>query len=154
MPFVAKVIGKPIAGIAARVMNGEPLAAFKLNREKLDHVAVKEAVFPFARFPGVDTILGPEMRSTGEVMGIDRDYAMAFAKSQLGAGNILPLEGAVFVSVRDATRKASWAPCATSSDLGFRVPGYARHPARIGGAWHCLRAGQQGARGPPAHRRL
>ena len=93
VPFVAKVIGKPIAGIAARIMNGEPLASFKLKSEKLGHVAVKEAVFPFARFPGVDTILGPEMRSTGEVMGIDRDYAMAFAKSQLGAGNMLPLEG-------------------------------------------------------------
>src|SRR5205085_536312 len=77
VPFVAKVIGKPIAGIAARIMNGERLASFKLKSEKLDHVAVKEAVFPFARFPGVDTILGPEMRSTGEVMGIDRDYAMA-----------------------------------------------------------------------------
>src|SRR5438034_345787 len=76
VPFVAKVIGKPIAGIAARVMNGEPLASFKLRSEKLAHVAVKEAVFPFARFPGVDTILGPEMRSTGEVMGLDRDSAM------------------------------------------------------------------------------
>ncbi len=93
VPFVAKVIGKPIAGIAARIMNGEPLAAFKLKSGKLAHVAVKEAVFPFARFPGVDTILGPEMRSTGEVMGIDRDFAMAFAKSQLGAGNILPRSG-------------------------------------------------------------
>src|SRR5581483_6804501 len=91
VPFVAKVIGKPIAGIAARIMNGEPLASFKLKAGRLGHVAVKEAVFPFARFPGVDPVLGPEMRSTGEVMGIDRDYAMAFAKSQLGAGNILPL---------------------------------------------------------------
>ena len=104
VPFVAKVIGQPIAGIAARVMNGEPLGAFDLKPQKLDHVAVKEAVFPFARFPGVDTILGPEMRSTGEVMGIDRDYALAFAKSQIGAGNKLPLKGTVFVSVRDADK--------------------------------------------------
>ena len=72
VPFVAKVIGKPIAAIAARVMAGEPLASFDLTLDKLDHVGVKEAVFPFARFPGVDTVLGPEMRSTGEVMGIDR----------------------------------------------------------------------------------
>ena len=105
VPFVAKVIGKPIAGIAARVMNGEPLAAFNLKSEKLAHVAVKEAVFPFARFPGVDTVLGPEMRSTGEVMGIDRDFAMAFAKSQLGAGTVLPRKGTVFVSVREADKE-------------------------------------------------
>ncbi len=93
VPFVAKVIGQPIAGIAARIMNGERLRAFDLKSGNLGHVAVKEAVFPFARFPGVDTILGPEMRSTGEVMGIDRDYALAFAKSQIGAGNTLPLAG-------------------------------------------------------------
>ena len=91
VPFVAKVIGMPIAGIAAEVMAGKPLAAFGLKRRKLDHIAVKEAVFPFARFPGVDPVLGPEMRSTGEVMGIDRDYAIAFAKSQLGGGSRLPL---------------------------------------------------------------
>jgi carbamoyl-phosphate synthase large subunit len=121
VPFVAKVIGKPIAGIAARIMNGEPLASFKLKSEKLDHVAVKEAVFPFARFPGVDTILGPEMRSTGEVMGIDRDYAMAFAKSQLGAGNTLPLKGAVFVSVRDADKEGILGAMRDLVDLGFRV---------------------------------
>ena len=87
VPFVAKVIGLPIAGIAAQVMAGKPLASFGLKRPHLDHIAVKEAVFPFARFPGVDTVLGPEMRSTGEVMGIDRDYAIAFAKSQLGGGS-------------------------------------------------------------------
>jgi carbamoyl-phosphate synthase large subunit len=91
VPFVAKVIGLPIAGIAAEVMAGKPLASFGLKRPTLDHIAVKEAVFPFARFPGVDPVLGPEMRSTGEVMGIDRDYAIAFAKSQLGGGSRLPL---------------------------------------------------------------
>jgi len=121
VPFVAKVIGKPIAGIAARVMNGEPLASFKLKSGRLGHVAVKEAVFPFARFPGVDTVLGPEMRSTGEVMGIDRDHAMAFAKSQLGAGNILPLSGAVFVSVRDADKEGILGAMRDLSDLGFRI---------------------------------
>ena len=121
VPFVAKVIGKPIAGIAARIMNGEALASFKLQASKLDHVAVKEAVFPFARFPGVDTILGPEMRSTGEVMGIDRDYAMAFAKGQLGAGNTLPLRGAVFVSLRDADKEGILGAMRDLSDLGFRI---------------------------------
>ncbi len=102
VPFVAKVIGLPIAGIAAEVMAGKPLADFGLRRRTLNYIAVKEAVFPFARFPGVDTVLGPEMRSTGEVMGIDRDYAVAFAKSQLGGGSKLPLAGTVFVSVKDS----------------------------------------------------
>src|SRR6185437_9334179 len=105
VPFVAKVIGKPIAAIAARVMAGEKLVSFDLSLERLDHVGVKEAVFPFARFPGVDTVLGPEMRSTGEVMGIDRSFEVAFAKSQLGAGSRPPTSGAVFVSVRDADKE-------------------------------------------------
>jgi carbamoyl-phosphate synthase large subunit len=121
VPFVAKVIGKPIAGIAARIMNGETLASFKLKAGKVGHVGVKEAVFPFARFPGVDTVLGPEMRSTGEVMGIDRDYAMAFAKSQLGAGNTLPLQGAVFVSVRDADKEGILGAVRDLADIGFRI---------------------------------
>ncbi|HEY7084208.1 MAG TPA: carbamoyl-phosphate synthase large subunit [Hyphomicrobiaceae bacterium] len=121
VPFVAKVIGKPIAGIAARIMNGETLTSFKLKPGKLGHVGVKEAVFPFARFPGVDTVLGPEMRSTGEVMGIDRDYAMAFAKSQLGAGNTLPLKGAVFVSVRDADKEGILGAMRDLADIGFRI---------------------------------
>jgi carbamoyl-phosphate synthase large subunit len=83
------------------LMAGEKLAAFKLRNRKLDHVGVKESVFPFARFPGVDTVLGPEMRSTGEVMGIDRSFEIAFAKSQLGGGTRVPRKGTVFVSVRD-----------------------------------------------------
>ena len=91
VPFVAKATGVPIAKIAARVMAGETLSDVRArSRAARDHVAVKEAVFPFARFPGVDVILGPEMKSTGEVMGIDRDFGRAFAKSQLGAGNELP----------------------------------------------------------------
>src|SRR5690606_37236962 len=107
VPFVAKTIGKPIAKIAARIMAGETLdGAFSHYGDKpdlaaLSHVAVKEAVFPFARFPGVDTLLGPEMKSTGEVMGLDADFALAFAKSQLGAGVDLPRAGTLFVSVRD-----------------------------------------------------
>ncbi len=104
VPFVAKCIGRPIAKIGARLMTGEPLAVFNLSEKPLGHIAVKEAVFPFARFPGVDLILGPEMKSTGEVMGIDRDFGRAFAKAQLGAGNALPLAGTVFLSVRDADK--------------------------------------------------
>src|SRR5690606_12099752 len=107
VPFVAKTVGRPIAKIAARIMAGETLdEAFghygsKPVLSELKHIAVKEAVFPFARFPGVDTLLGPEMKSTGEVMGLDADFALAFAKSQLGAGVDLPRSGTVFVSVRD-----------------------------------------------------
>jgi carbamoyl-phosphate synthase large subunit len=121
VPFVAKVIGLPIAGIAAKVMAGKPLAAFGLKRPKLDHIAVKEAVFPFARFPGVDPVLGPEMRSTGEVMGIDRDYAVAFAKSQLGGGAKLPLSGTVFVSVKDLDKDRVLKPVRTMVEMGFRI---------------------------------
>ncbi len=121
VPFVAKVIGLPIAGIAAQVMAGTPLAAFGLKRPELGHVAVKEAVFPFARFPGVDPVLGPEMRSTGEVMGIDRDYAVAFAKSQLGGGSRLPLSGTVFVSVKDADKDKVVGPVRELAEMGFRI---------------------------------
>src|SRR5690606_17334822 len=101
VPFVAKVIGLPIAKIASRIMAGESLASFNLVERQLNHVGVKEAVFPFNRFPGVDTVLGPEMKSTGEVIGLDTSYPIAFAKSQLGAGNKVPRDGTVFVSVRD-----------------------------------------------------
>ena len=89
-------------------------------------------MFPFARFPGVDTILGPEMRSTGEVMGIDRDFAMAFAKSQLGAGNTLPLEGTVFVSVRDADKEGILGAMRDLVGPGLPHPRHARHQA---GTW-------------------
>ncbi|MGH6864665.1 MAG: carbamoyl-phosphate synthase large subunit [Methyloceanibacter sp.] len=121
VPFVAKVIGLPIAGIAAEVMAGRKLASFGLKRPKFDHIAVKEAVFPFARFPSVDPVLGPEMRSTGEVMGIDRDYAVAFAKSQLGGGSKLPLSGTVFVSVKDSDKEKVVAPIRQLAEMGFRV---------------------------------
>jgi carbamoyl-phosphate synthase large subunit len=121
VPFVAKVIGIPVAKIAARIMAGEPLAAFDLKPRKFDHVGVKEAVFPFARFPGVDTVLGPEMKSTGEVMGIDHSFAVAFAKSQIGGGSRLPREGAVFVSVRDADKPRILESMRLLISLGFQV---------------------------------
>ncbi len=121
VPFVAKVIGEPIAKIAARLMAGEPLSTFKLKRKKLDHIAVKEAVFPFARFAGVDTILGPEMRSTGEVMGIARDYAVAFAKSQLGAGTVVPTSGTVFLSVKDGDKAGAVDVAKSLVADGFKI---------------------------------
>ena len=127
VPFVAKTIGRPIAKIAARIMAGESLdQAFahygaKPDPRRLGHIAVKEAVFPFARFPGVDTLLGPEMKSTGEVIGLDRDFALAFAKSQLGAGVDLPRSGTLFVSVRDEDKKGILPAVKRLSGLGFRV---------------------------------
>ncbi|MYZ49841.1 carbamoyl-phosphate synthase large subunit [Propylenella binzhouense] len=121
VPFVAKTIGLPIAKIAARVMAGEPLAGFGLKPPRFDHIAVKEAVFPFARFPGVDTVLGPEMRSTGEVMGLDRSFPIAFAKSQLGSGTQVPTGGTVFVSVRDGDKPKIVEPVRKLAQLGFRI---------------------------------
>ncbi len=121
VPFVAKTIGEPIAKIAARIMAGEKLASFGLKEKKLDYIAVKEAVFPFARFPGVDTVLGPEMRSTGEVMGIDRSYAVAFAKSQLGGGTRVPTSGTLFVSVRDADKPKIVDSVRILEELGFTI---------------------------------
>jgi carbamoyl-phosphate synthase large subunit len=127
VPFVAKVIGLPVAKIAARVMAGETLASFKLKPMSFDlkttpHVGVKEAVFPFARFGDkVDTVLGPEMKSTGEVMGLDRDYSVAFAKSQLGGGARLPKNGTVFVSVRDGDKPKILEALKTLQALGFEV---------------------------------
>ncbi len=121
VPFVAKVIGIPVAGIASRIMAGASLKSFGLKTPRLKHIAVKEAVFPFARFPGVDPVLGPEMRSTGEVMGIDRDFALAFAKSQLGSGTTLPTTGTVFVSVREADKDNILGAIRDLIELGFRV---------------------------------
>ncbi len=131
VPFVAKVIGRPVAKIAARIMAGETLASFALAPMDADHVGVKEAVFPFARFPGVDTVLGPEMRSTGEVIGLDRSFGIAFAKSQLGGGTKVPVEGAVFVSVRDNDKPRVLETVRMLSDLGFSV-------RATGGTWRYL----------------
>ena len=121
VPFVAKVIGTPVAKIASRVMAGESLSSFKLKSRKLGHVAVKEAVFPFNRFPGVDVLLGPEMRSTGEVMGLDKTYDMAFAKSQLGAGMRMPQAGTVFISVKDADKPRILPAVKKLVEMGFGV---------------------------------
>jgi carbamoyl-phosphate synthase large subunit len=121
VPFVAKVIGEPVAKIAARVMAGEKLGGFKLKPKKLAHVAVKEAVFPFNRFPGVDVLLGPEMRSTGEVIGLDRNFDMAFAKSQLGAGMRIPLAGTVFVSVKESDKTRVLPAIKKLAELGFAI---------------------------------
>jgi carbamoyl-phosphate synthase large subunit len=135
VPFVAKVIGTPVASIAAQIMAGTPLSQFGLKPLKLDHIAVKEAVFPFNRFPGVDPVLGPEMRSTGEVMGIDRDFGMAFGKSQLGAGQKLPMSGTVFISVKEFDKDLVVAPVKDLQAMGFKViatRGTARHLARNG----------------------
>ncbi|MGZ3298110.1 MAG: carbamoyl-phosphate synthase large subunit, partial [Asticcacaulis sp.] len=130
VPFVAKTLGQPLAGIAAKVMAGKPLRSFNLKPRDYRHVAVKEAVFPFARFANVDTVLGPEMRSTGEVMGLDwvREgeemidaFSRAFAKSQLGGGTKLPNEGKVFVSVKDADKPVIVDSIRTLLDMGFKV---------------------------------
>ncbi len=121
VPFVAKVVGLPVAKIAARIMAGESLASFALLPARPDHVGVKEAVFPFARFPGVDTVLGPEMRSTGEVIGLDRSFAVAFAKSQLGGGTKVPTSGTVFVSVRDVDKPRMLDTMKLLTTLGFKI---------------------------------
>jgi carbamoyl-phosphate synthase large subunit len=126
VPFVAKVVGIPIAKIAARIMAGEPLSGFGLRPLEFDlqgmgHIGVKEAVFPFARFPGVDTVLGPEMKSTGEVMGLDYSYPVAFAKSQVGGGAILPRKGNVFISMRDADKPRIVGAAKLLVSLGFEV---------------------------------
>ncbi|HUB63645.1 MAG TPA: carbamoyl-phosphate synthase large subunit [Methylocella sp.] len=121
VPFVAKVIGMPIAKIAARIMAGESLSSFSLQPPLLDHIGVKESVFPFARFPGVDTVLGPEMRSTGEVMGLDRSFPVAFAKSQQGGGTNVPRTGTVFVSVRDTDKPRVLETTRLLAELGFKI---------------------------------
>ena len=121
VPFVAKAIGVPIAKIAARVMAGEKLADLPPIDRHIDYYAVKEAVFPFNRFPGVDPVLSPEMRSTGEVMGIAADFTTAFAKSQLGAGTVLPTEGAVFVSLKDGDKPQIVPAIRLLVDQGFTI---------------------------------
>ncbi len=123
VPFVAKAVNSPIASIAARVMAGEKLNTFDLvDSSKTGRFAVKEAVLPFARFPGVDTILGPEMRSTGEVMGSDKTFARAFLKAQLGASTVLPTEGKVFLSIKDMDKTDAMIEAVTTlTDLGFEI---------------------------------
>src|SRR5476651_2161523 len=121
VPFVAKAIGLAVAAIASRVMAGETIASMKLQKPNPKHISVKEAVLPFARFPGVDTILGPEMRSTGEVMGLDTNFGRAFAKSQIGAGIKLPLAGTVFISVKDGDKDLLPGPARELLAMGFSL---------------------------------
>jgi len=121
VPFVAKAIGVPIAKIASRVMAGEKLKDLPAINRHINYTAVKEAVFPFNRFPGVDPILSPEMKSTGEVMGIDQGFPIAFAKSQLGAGNILPDSGTIFISVKETDKKVIEPAARLAEKLGFRL---------------------------------
>jgi carbamoyl-phosphate synthase large subunit len=121
VPFVAKAIGRPIAKIAARVMAGEPLSGFAPIDRDIGHIAVKESVFPFARFPGTDPVLSPEMKSTGEVMGISDNFHIAFAKSQLGGGVILPDAGTVFVSVKETDKPHILPAAKRMVELGFTL---------------------------------
>ena len=122
VPFVSKAIGVPLAKVAARAMVGHTLVKQGFTREvSINHIAVKEAVLPFNKFPGVDTVLGPEMKSTGEVMGIDTDFGMSFHKAQLGAGVCLPKEGTVFLSVNDRDKEALIPIAQRLSGLGFRL---------------------------------
>jgi len=132
VPFVAKATGVPIAKIGARVMAGAKLSEFALDDDRVaPHVAVKEAVFPFARFVGVDTLLGPEMKSTGEVMGLDASFERAFAKSQLGAGVKLPAAGTVFLSVRDGDKVGLVPMARRLTEMGFSVMATRGTAARI-----------------------
>ena len=121
VPFIAKVLGKPLAKIATKIMLGSKINTMNLEEANINHFAIKEAVFPFKRFTGVDTILGPEMRSTGEVMGIDKDFGMAFAKSQIGSGSKIPTGGSVFVSVKDADKDKILRPVSELISLGFEI---------------------------------
>ncbi|MBV8908138.1 MAG: carbamoyl-phosphate synthase large subunit, partial [Sphingomonas sp.] len=121
VPFVAKAIGRPVAKIAARVMAGDALSSFGAVGRKLPYIAVKESVFPFARFPGTDPVLGPEMKSTGEVMGIAGEFDIAFAKALLGAGMRLPQSGTAFVSVKDADKDNILPAAQKMVELGFKL---------------------------------
>ncbi len=121
VPFVSKAIGAPLAKIACRLMLGEGLAEQRLPTDRGDHVSVKEAVLPFARFAGADAVLGPEMKSTGEVMGIAADFPTAFGKAQAAAGASLPSAGSVFVTVTDTDKPAATQIAARFCDLGFEV---------------------------------
>jgi len=121
IPFISKAIGRPLANLATRIMLGKKLSKNKSRISKLNYVCVKESVFPFDRFPGEDIILGPEMKSTGEVMGIDKNFPMAFLKSQMAAGNILPSSGSVFISVRDEDKENILFVCQLLEKLNYKI---------------------------------
>ena len=149
VPFVAKSTGVPIAKIAARIMAGEKLKDFGLRDVELSHVAVKESVFPFSRFPGVDVLLGPEMKSTGEVMGLDTNFARAFAKAQLASGTGLPRGGSVFVSVRDMDKPAIIGLCVELIDMDFEIIATRGTAAALGAAGVSVRTINKVAEGRP-----
>jgi carbamoyl-phosphate synthase large subunit len=122
IPFVSKAIGRPLAKIATKLMAGKTLKEIGFTEEvRPGYTSVKEAVFPFIKLPGVDTLLGPEMKSTGEVMGIGTDFGRAFAKSQIAAGNVLPLKGCVFISVRDEDKRSILPIAKDLKEMGFHV---------------------------------
>ena len=121
IPFVAKATGVPLAKIASQIMIGKKLSDFNIQNHNISHISVKEAVFPFARFPGTDVILGPEMKSTGEVMGIGSTFGEAFAKSQLGASIELPIKGQVFISIKDDDKKNIIPVAQKLFNLGFKI---------------------------------
>ena len=153
VPFVSKVTGVPLAKVAARIAVGRTLKEMGIREVTPKHIAVKEAVFPFAKFAGVDTLLGPEMRSTGEVMGIDTSFAAAFGKSQIGAGTRLPMRGTAFISVQDSDKANAVAVAKGLVDLGFEVLATRGTHDFLQGAGDRRRAHQQGARGAPPLRR-
>jgi carbamoyl-phosphate synthase large subunit len=122
IPFVSKATGVPLAKLATKVMLGRTLTELGFESERIpSHVSVKEAVLPFNRFPDVDSLLGPEMKSTGEVMGIDSDFGSAYAKAQYGAGNHLPTEGTVFISVKDRDKEAVLNTATLFDEMGFMI---------------------------------
>ncbi len=160
VPFVAKATGFPLASIAARVVVGETLASLRASRELVEpplprHVSVKEAVLPFDRFPGVDTLLGPEMRSTGEVMGVDLTFGLAFAKSQMAAGTRLPLDGTVFLSLADRDKAAGVEVARQLAALGFSLAATKGTAELLTGAGVPVatvvpKVGEEGVGGPPS----
>jgi carbamoyl-phosphate synthase large subunit len=122
IPFVSKTIGVPLAKLAAKVMAGKTLSGLGFTEEvKIKHIAVKESVFPFIKFPNVDTLLGPEMKSTGEVMGIDKTFGLAFAKAQAASGTSLPLKGTAFISVKNEDRPSAAKIARELSQSGFKI---------------------------------
>jgi carbamoyl-phosphate synthase large subunit len=122
VPFVSKAIGVPLAKLAAKVMAGKTLDELGFTKEvHRNYFSVKEAVFPFLKFPGCDTLLGPEMLSTGEVMGLSDDFGIAYAKSQIAAGNSLPISGNIFISVKDADKPKAVEIAKKLHQMGFKL---------------------------------
>src|SRR5881409_1155189 len=150
IPFVSKAIGVPLAKVATRAMLGHPVSAIAdVEAREPDHIAVKESVFPFIKFPGVDTVLGPEMKSTGEVMGIDHDFRKAYLKSQVAAGLPMPTLGKIFVSVRPRDQRAVAPLARRLIELGFSIvatPGTARILGRYGMAVETIHKVAEGYR--------